>query len=95
MFAFEVYNGLFPGWKISEIFRIEYGFSCFLDRLSGDDLFNKFVHAVIVEKKNDHCLALTEGNENPGQNDLMLWIDEDTEMYFFDEDMLRTLSREL
>lgn len=54
-----------------------------------------FVHAVIVEKKNDHCLALTEGNENPGQNDLMLWIDEDTEMYFFDEDMLRTLSREL
>lgn len=60
-----------------------------------DDLFNKFVHAVIVEKKNDHCLALTEGNENPGQNDIKLWIDEDTEMYFFDEDMLRTLSREL
>lgn len=54
---------------------------------------NKFVHAVIIEKKKDHCLALTEGNENPGQNDLKIWIDEDTEMDFFDEDMIRTLSR--
>lgn len=58
-----------------------------------DDSFNKFVHAVIIEKKKDHCLALTEGNESPGQNDLKIWIDEDTEMDFFDEDMIRTLSR--
>lgn len=60
-----------------------------------DDMFNRFVHAVIIEKKKDHCLALTEGNEHPGQNDLKLWIDEDTEMYFFDEDKIRELSREL
>ena len=40
-----------------------------------------YVKAVITEVDTDHCLAVSKDN-NSAMDDLILWIDEDTEMDF-------------
>lgn len=46
-----------------------------------------YVRAVISDVKPDHCIADTQGNNN-AYDDMHLWIDEDTEMDFFDWSIL-------
>lgn len=49
------------------------------------------IKAIITEIHSDHYLAISKNNDNPNYNDLKLWIDADTEMYFIDADMLKSL----
>lgn len=54
---------------------------------------NVSVKAVITEVHADHCLAVSKENEHPNLNDLTLWIDEDTEMDFFDAKLMNRIGR--
>lgn len=51
------------------------------------------IKAVITKVEDDHCIATTQGNKNPNQNDMQLWIDEDNEFDFYDASMVARLSR--
>lgn len=48
------------------------------------------VKAVIVQIKNDHCVARSCENNNNTDN-MNLWIDENNEMEFFDTDIMEKL----
>ena len=37
-----------------------------------------------IHKKEDYAIARTTGNRHPMYDDLLLWIDQDTEKFFFD-----------
>ena len=45
-----------------------------------------YVKAVVTEVEADHCIAVSQGNENSNLNDLTLWIDADTEIDFCEVD---------
>lgn len=49
----------------------------------------EWIRCVVTEVDEEHAIARTEGNLHPGNNDVDLWIDEDNEMDFFEEDSFR------
>jgi hypothetical protein len=51
--------------------------------ITNDNGNKQVVKATITEVNEDHCIAYTSGNNNNTDN-MILWIDEDNEMEFFD-----------
>lgn len=51
----------------------------------------EWIRCVVTEvnTEEDYAIARTFGNRHPGNDDMTLWIDADTEMSFFDAEILK------